>query len=577
MRTLALAIRSLITRYVNSRRAGVQPDNGTPHHLISLDAAAIARLREMVDASGLGIHRLAAGSGCTPEYLEALLQGSRDWIHPDVMRDLARVLQTYPGWIVSAALDPGETLGARILELRRARGFSQKTLAEMMEAQDGTGVHPGHIRRLERGDIRRPREDTLRALAGALGVSTRYLLTGGDADPDAPAAPGAPGPSTTPRRRWRLAAFGATAIAVAVVVMVRNADAPGPARIPAESLQVRLTQQGHTVEAVDPLTNRVQWHTTFAASVAHHRQATWNGERVLLVGLDRSVTEEAGGFLVYRLADGHPIVADLPDDADRAANRELAGASGNELCFSWRSYSVTAEARLFADLDGDGTDELLVPASHEHHRRPSRFRVYAADGSTRGTYYVSGELTFHLADDFDADGRDEILLCATSDDPAQLGFSLIVLDDGHLDGVSRDAVGRSACRMTDGALAGITFPAFDPPLMDALGALRLMAWETQFLPGTDMEGTRFVVWIGADPDFPAILYLDGALRPVTVSQSDALVNLLGQKPGTPRGDSLRAGLREWSRRGERFGAARVDRPRNGGAVVLTESADAPRR
>jgi transcriptional regulator with XRE-family HTH domain len=62
-------------------------------------------------------------------------------------------------------------VGPRLARLRKARGLSQRALG------DESGVSFGHIARIEKGE-RSPSVETIRLLAGALGVSAYYLETG---------------------------------------------------------------------------------------------------------------------------------------------------------------------------------------------------------------------------------------------------------------------------------------------------------------------------------------------------------------------------------------------------------------
>jgi transcriptional regulator with XRE-family HTH domain len=61
--------------------------------------------------------------------------------------------------------------GARMRELRAARGFSQDELAHR------TDVHPTAVGRLERG-VREPRLSTILRIAEGLGVAPGELLDG---------------------------------------------------------------------------------------------------------------------------------------------------------------------------------------------------------------------------------------------------------------------------------------------------------------------------------------------------------------------------------------------------------------
>jgi transcriptional regulator with XRE-family HTH domain len=63
-----------------------------------------------------------------------------------------------------------ETVGRRVRQARRAKGFTQQDLERV------SGVHYTTISRIETGDLPRPRTETLRALAHALEVTLEDLL-----------------------------------------------------------------------------------------------------------------------------------------------------------------------------------------------------------------------------------------------------------------------------------------------------------------------------------------------------------------------------------------------------------------
>lgn len=68
------------------------------------------------------------------------------------------------------------SLGARIRELRKARGLTARALAEKI------GVHPQHLFSLERGRFR-PSLETLEKIAEALGVTVGDLFAEPDRKP----------------------------------------------------------------------------------------------------------------------------------------------------------------------------------------------------------------------------------------------------------------------------------------------------------------------------------------------------------------------------------------------------------
>jgi transcriptional regulator with XRE-family HTH domain len=84
-------------------------------------------------------------------------------------------------------------LGDRIWQARERRGMNQEQLAA------AAGIRQGHISRLESGDLKDIRGETLVKIARALGVTTDYLLGLSDELPEGETLP------PTRRRRRRAA------------------------------------------------------------------------------------------------------------------------------------------------------------------------------------------------------------------------------------------------------------------------------------------------------------------------------------------------------------------------------------
>ncbi len=78
------------------------------------------------------------------------------------------------------SISPGETLGSRIRSIRREHGLTQIELAA------SANVNQGYLSSIERDD-RKPRPDTIRAIAVALGVPEAVLVGSSD-EHDAPQA-----------------------------------------------------------------------------------------------------------------------------------------------------------------------------------------------------------------------------------------------------------------------------------------------------------------------------------------------------------------------------------------------------
>lgn len=135
----------------------------------------------------------------------------------------------------------------------------------------------------------------------------------------------------------------------------------------------------------------------------------------------------------------------------------------------------------FADLEGDGTAELVAAFRHETYF-PSCVRTLDPEGEIVGTYFNWGYIDDVVGADIDGDGRDEILASGTNNAPEYQGATVILLDADHLSGYSVDAVVDRGSEYRDGSLVRLVVPAWDPELMRHLRFERLHASDVRWRP-----------------------------------------------------------------------------------------------
>jgi transcriptional regulator with XRE-family HTH domain len=107
-------------------------------------------------------------------------QGQVQMMHCQLEK-LAKASNNQAWWLEFQAMSDihasksATSFGARLKELRRAKGYSQTELGHLVD------LHYTHIGRYERG-IAQPTGESLRRLADTLSVSTDYLLEGSTQD-----------------------------------------------------------------------------------------------------------------------------------------------------------------------------------------------------------------------------------------------------------------------------------------------------------------------------------------------------------------------------------------------------------
>jgi transcriptional regulator with XRE-family HTH domain len=522
-------------------------DHPAPAAWIDLDDGAVERLAAAVRASGAHPDRVAVRAKLQPDDLDEILAGSRRQLPPPVLHDLARALGTDPGWLLSGKAGDGPTIGARVRGLRGERRLSQRTLVHhMREIDPDHAITVGTLQRIERGETRRPDDTTLVAMGKVLGVTREFLLLGHENEPpDQTPETARRATSFPPAWRW---AAGGVAVAAAVFLFSRFATTPDA------PLAVVTVNDNHALEV--RAGKRVRWAHAYQGHILHHQQLNWDGAPVVMVALDESGPIDAGAFAVYDAVDGSPILEDLPDPSDALERMRVYGDRGRDMRPMFRRYPRQDPIDLFADIDGDDQPELIVPFQECTREDGGMLRVYNRRGEAIGSYYFDGEIDYHEVDDIDHDGKDEIVVSGTGRNLDHRGFTLAVLDDTHLSGVSPDVAEDPACQSKEPALASVRLPAFDDEFMKLLGGTRVHAWEIKVLP--DTANALFMVSASPDMDRPVILYFDGAMHVVRVEISDALLAATDAWPAESRQRFRDGYLQGWAAAAEHFGAERVD-------------------
>lgn len=320
----------------------------------------------------------------------------------------------------------GSSLGANLRRLRRRRHLSPADVAA------GTGLTVRTITDIEKGHRQRILEDTLLRLAKFFEMQPEELL----------AAP----PRATRWRRWSAAA--ALALAVAIIV---GWLWPKP-------------QPWIQIDGNKLITEN--WSRAFPCSLYTAQPKHWAGRDDIIVNLSCSSAEEPS-LQVLDAADGSTrwTVRDDMDELRRVFPDSLFRIG----VFLVRDYN-------FADLWGDGEEELVVLARHNTWY-PSYLATYDAGGQVLATYYHVGHLNDLLIRDIDADGREELLVTATSNVPGYGGGAFLVFDHEHLAGAAVDSLSQAGrfedCELRDGSLRRLLFPSMPGDFLNAAGTRRL--------------------------------------------------------------------------------------------------------
>jgi hypothetical protein len=205
----------------------------------------------------------------------------------------------------------------------------------------------------------------------------------------------------------------------------------------------------------------------------------------------------------------------------------------------------------FADLDGDGSDEVIV---HRYHDRwfPAFVTAYRRDGSVLGTYYNWGQIYDLKCEDLDLDGRQEVLIAGTNNARCCQGATIALLDAEHFHGASVDSVVHPTCVLQDSARVRVVLPHFEPEFVRRPFGVRLTA--SDLATSRNPDGSVVVTATVGETAVGFVMTFNTKLEPTSVSPSDLLLDEIRIWPADLRERFLDPTyLTSWSNRFLRYG------------------------
>lgn len=409
--------------------------------------------------------------------------------------------------------------------LRGLMGDMSPAELERISISRGFRVSASSIRAILRGERAQVVQGTIDALSVALDTSEEALLkgarqaatvadsgpsTGADTEPTTRSSPASEPVPGAAGLRWRRLGYrkrvglaAAAVLSVTGTLAYRSCTRPeAESALVATPLQragaVTVSEQG--VSVIDAATGLAVWGKDFApAHVLAARFAPWAGGRRFVVVTFRDDSNVDAYLAVFDIATG-----------SKAWPGQVYPAEG--VAFFGRDLSahtpMWCSAFDFADLRGDGEPEL-VTLWHEKSLYPACLRVWDSAGRVVATYFHTGYLDEVLPCDLDDDGRDELLVAGTNN--VYSGGTVLLFDDTHITGASRDNLAFPSSPMPDSALVRVIFPPHPQTVMDLIPAVRLRAFSLSV--NRDLDGRVYVmVWVGT-PNAGFILKLDVQLQP----------------------------------------------------------------
>lgn len=416
--------------------------------------------------------------------------------------------------------------GERLKALRRKHGLSRRDVADALD------VSTKAITNWENGHQEKALEHNILRLAQLLEVEFDYLVYG--REPESTAAKPVAGPSPSPRRFAILLVVLAAVLVVGYGVLQR-----------ARARDVEVVVEGNRIVARDGILGWRMWSDQFDSNVFVTRMIGHGRGRMVTVGLSGTYPD-TGRLMCRRARDGRILWEDRPDLAE--AGRVFGPVGAETVGFGVRRMET-------ADIDGDGVPEIAVQYGHNKWF-PSYVRIYRIDGTVVGTYYNGGACYDLRASDIDHDGKDEILVAATNNGAAYEGASLILLDELHCNGASRDSLMMADCPLPDSSAVRVVFPQWDQRYMSDCGArpgsgrLQAERINTHFTP----DGSARITIDVAVGTCILVVTLDGDLHPLHADLSDAFVGSMNSWPEADRRTFL-VGLDSWLKSSYRYGAA----------------------
>ncbi len=285
---------------------------------------------------------------------------------------------------------------------------------------------------------------------------------------------------------------------------------------------------GSTITGRAPLLGLV-WTRVHDSPVFVHTPTPWNSPQTIAYGLGAG-GKDAGRVYVCDLRTGEELWSAAPNLQEIAEVYGPAFAAAD--AYKCRSLH-------FADMDGDGTDELMAEYAH-HIWSPGFLCIFGHDGKGTDAYYNYGLLYDVVAEDIDHDGKQEVLLAGTLNPSVYRGATVILLDDAHCHGAAVDSLVHPDCPLGDSSLVRLILPHYDQKYMDLLGIERLVAFQLKISHGADRHA-RVTCFLGSMTD-PHVIALDEYLKPRQVNASDLLRVVTRTWPEADRQEFL---SREW--------------------------------
>lgn len=412
----------------------------------------------------------------------------------------------------------------RLQTLRKLHKWTQSDLAEK------AGLSYRTIHDLELGKRKRLQEKTLLLICDALGLTLPELL-GPQEDP----------PSANPKRRIpgrRL---------LVLVAMLLSVAAVGGAQVwnfARSNATWEVRDQQHLVVR-DGLLHRKLW----SIDSPHLKQpvvAPWSAS-TLLIG-HGGFSEHGPDILALNLADGDTLWSCRLDLGQMTRVLGDGALDGGNMGLS---------KTMTADLDGDGVHELLATFIHSNFY-PSAILWIGSDGQLLGQYTNHGHLMNLAVEDFDHDGKDEVIVGGTTNVRAYNGATVVILDEDHFFGGSADSIAHPESPEPDGSLLRLVIPNLPSPAMKPFMSQRIFVSSAAF-SYDNPDTTRILLNISCDKLRIGILILDADGTLVDFHYTDTFMeNLRSYFSGTSLVRDAGPGNADWDRewlgRIRRFGA-----------------------
>ena len=269
-----------------------------------------------------------------------------------------------------------------------------------------------------------------------------------------------------------------------------------------------ISTAGHGVDGMavhGTLWGRVRtWQHTHSSPVfvSIEDHTAWPG--TVVYGLDVG-SSDGGDLFACDLLTGRVAWRASPDI------QQVAAVFGDEYATQGGHKCRRLE---WADLDGDGSPELLAEYAHGL-KAPAHVATFDRTGRRIGTYYNPGLLYDIAVDDLDGDGGEEVIVGGTNN--FYNTATVFILDQAHLTGAAVDARYRPECTFRDSAAVRILFPRFQERFMDLLQIERLVATDVVVERGPDGD-MKIRCSVGSE-DAPLFVWLDASLWPLDYDPS----------------------------------------------------------